>query len=154
MLWFEAWHCCWRRNRLCLNETLIFGLLCRIVEGRQRAERCRVAGNAAFKAAQWAEAYRCYEEGLDAERSNAKLQGNAAMAALKMGCFAQAIAHCDKVIRLYEFLLKKPDDPLVVKALQRRATARTALGHHKEAVHVRDHCWPSIENSRSAKREA
>lgn len=117
-------------------------MLCahRMVQARQLAERCRVAGNAAFKQKQWAEAYRCYEEGLDAERANAKLQGNAAMAALKMGCYAQAIVHCDKVIRLHEFLLDKPDDPLVVKALQRRATARTALGHFKEAVHVRAQC--------------
>ena len=110
-----------------------------MVEGRQRAERCRTAGNEAFKQKQWAEAYRFYEEGLEAERSNAKLQGNAAMAALKMGCFAQAIEHCDKVIRLYEFMLNKPDDPLVVKALQRRAAARSALGHHSEAVSV---CCP------------
>jgi tetratricopeptide (TPR) repeat protein len=110
---------------------------CRIVEGRQRAERCRTAGNDAFKQKQWSEAYRCYEEGLEAERANAKLQGNAAMAALKMGCFAQAIEHCDKVIRLHEFLLDKPEDPLVVKTLQRRATARAALGHYKEAVDVR-----------------
>ena len=29
---------------------------------------------------------------------------------LKMGCFAQAIEHCDKVIRLYEFMLNKPED--------------------------------------------
>lgn len=108
-----------------------------MVEGRQRAERCRVAGNDAFRQKQWAEAYRCYEEGLDAERANAKLQGNAALAALKMGCYAQAIEHCDKVLRLHEFMLDKPEDPLVVKTLQRRSTARTALGHFKEALDVR-----------------
>lgn len=112
----------------------------RLVEGRQRAERCRVAGNAAYKQQQWAEAYRSYEEGLEAERSNAKLQSNAAMAALKMNCFAQAIEHCDKVIRLFEFLLETPDDPMVVKALQRRATARTALGHYRQAVKVCQMC--------------
>ena len=108
-----------------------------MVSDRQRAERCRVQGNTAFAQQQWAEAYRCYEEGIDAERSNAKLQANAAMAAIKMGCYAQAIEHCDKLIRLQEFLLEKPDDPIVVKALQRRAAARSALGHHKQAVAVR-----------------
>lgn len=108
----------------------------RLVEGRQRAERCRVAGNAAFQQKQWADAYRWYVEGLEAERSNGKLQSNAAMAALKMGCFAQSIEHCDKVVRLYEFLLEKPEDPLVVKALRRRAAARSALGHHQQAVKV------------------
>ena len=121
---------------------------CRIVQGRQRAERCRTAGNAAFKAQQWAEAYRHYEEGLDGQRANAKLQSNAAMAALKMGCCAQAIEHCDKVMRLHEFMLDKPDDPLVVKALQRRATARAALGHYKEAVAVR-HCCGLVPRRRA-----
>ena len=68
------------------------------------------------------------------------------MAALKMGCHAQAIEHCDKVLRLLEFLLEKPEDPLVVKALQRRATARTALGHHKEAVAVRPLALRTLES--------
>lgn len=111
-------------------------VVCRIVVGRQHAERCRVLGNNAFGQQQWAEAYRCYEEGIDAERSNAKLHANAAMAALKMGCYAQAIEHCDKVLRIQEFLLEQPDDPLVVKVLQRRATARSALAHHKQALAV------------------
>jgi tetratricopeptide (TPR) repeat protein len=111
-------------------------VVCRIVEGRQRAERCRVLGNNAFGQQQWAEAYRCYEEGIYAERSNVKLHANAAMAAVKMGCYVQAIEHCDKVLRIQEFLLEQPDDPIVVKTLQRRAKARSALGHYREALAV------------------
>lgn len=101
------------------------------------AERCRVAGNAAFKAGQWTTAYGHYELGLESQRTNVRLQSNAAMASLKMGCNVQAIEHCDRVIRLLDYLLDKPDDPLVTKALQRRATACSALRMYKEAVAVR-----------------
>lgn len=61
-----------------------------MTEQRQIAERQRVRGNEAFKAGQWSEALRCYELGLDAQRHNAALHANAAMAALKMQCYVQA----------------------------------------------------------------
>lgn len=68
-----------------------------MVEARQIAERCRVAGNAAFKARQYSEALRCYQLGLDSERTSMTLNANAAMAALKIQCYVQTIEHCDKV---------------------------------------------------------
>lgn len=111
-----------------------------MVKDRQRAERCRASGIEAFKEKQWAEAHRCFEEGTQAERSNVNLHSNAAMASLKMGCYVQAIEHCDKVIRLHDFMLNKPDHPLVVKAWQRKAVAWTGLKHYKDAVAVRFPC--------------
>lgn len=69
----------------------------RMVEQRQIAERQRVAGNEAFKAGQYSEALRCYQLGLEAQKTNMALHANAAQAALKLSCFVQAIEHCDKV---------------------------------------------------------
>lgn len=109
-----------------------------MVKDRQRAERCRQAGIEAYSNKQWAQAYLHFEEGCSAERSNAKLHSNAAMASIKMGCYAQAIEHCEKVIRLHEFLFDKPEHPMVVKAWQRMAAARVGLQHFKEAAEVSD----------------
>ena len=72
----------------------------RMVEQRQIAERLRVQGNAAFKAKQYSEALRCYQLGLESERTNVALHTNAAQAALKISCYVQAIEHCDKVRRM------------------------------------------------------
>lgn len=38
---------------------------------------------------------------------------------------AQAIEHAEKVLSLAEFFLQQPNHPLAIKALQRRAAART-----------------------------
>ncbi|KAI8463589.1 MAG: hypothetical protein J3K34DRAFT_526875 [Monoraphidium minutum] len=106
----------------------------RMVEQRQIAERQRTAGNAAMAAGQWSEALRCYENGLDAQRHSAALHANAALAALKMGCYVQALEHCDRVLYLQEHLHARPRDPLCAKALQRRAAALQALGQHGRAA--------------------
>jgi tetratricopeptide (TPR) repeat protein len=68
-----------------------------MVEQRQRAERQRQLGNEAFKAGQYSEALRCYEQGLEAQRHDMTLHANAAMAALKLKCYVAAQEHCDKV---------------------------------------------------------
>jgi hypothetical protein len=68
-----------------------------MVEQRQLAERHRVKGNEAYKAGSFSEALREYEMGLDAQRHNMALHANAAMAALKLQCYVQAMEHCDKV---------------------------------------------------------
>jgi tetratricopeptide (TPR) repeat protein len=70
-----------------------------MVSQRQLAERQRVEGNALYAQGQFTAALQCYETGLDAERHNMALHGNAAQVLLKMGCHAQAIEHCDKVHR-------------------------------------------------------
>lgn len=106
----------------------------RRVEQRQTAHRKREEGNAAFKARQYAEALAIYEAGLEADKRSIELHGNAAMAALKSGCFVQTIEHCDKACEIAEFFLERPSHPVAVKCLQRRATARLALGHLKDAV--------------------
>ncbi len=61
------------------------------------AERMRVQGNTAFKAKQYSEALRCYQQGLSSEKTNMTLHANAAQAALKINCNVAAIEHCDKV---------------------------------------------------------
>ena len=78
---------------------------------RQSAHRAREAGNAAFKAGQFAEALKTYEKGLESDKRSIELHGNAAMAALKCGCFAQTIEHCDRACELAEFFLERPDHP-------------------------------------------
>jgi hypothetical protein len=69
----------------------------RMVEQRQLAERARVAGNTAFAAGQFSEALRCYQSGLECEKTNMALHANAAQAALRLACHVQAVEHCDKV---------------------------------------------------------
>ncbi|KAG2450163.1 hypothetical protein HYH02_000265 [Chlamydomonas schloesseri] len=105
-----------------------------LVERRQLAERARVAGNAAYGARQYGEALRCYQQGLESERTNMALHANAAMAALKINCFVQAIEHADKVLSIADFFNNNKHDPLCVKALQRRAEAYRALQQTGRAV--------------------
>lgn len=69
-----------------------------MVSQRQLAERQRVAGNALYSQGQFTAAFQCYETGLDAERHNMALHSNAAQVLIKMGCYVQAIEHCDKVL--------------------------------------------------------
>jgi len=68
-----------------------------MVEQRQIAERQRKLGNAAFHSKQYSEALRCYEQGLQAQRHDMALHANAAMAALKLKCYVQALEYCNKV---------------------------------------------------------
>ncbi|GLI69147.1 hypothetical protein VaNZ11_013704 [Volvox africanus] len=105
-----------------------------LVERRQLADRCRVRGNEAYKARQYSEALRCYQQGIESERTNMALHANAAMAALKISCFVQTIEHCDKVLSIADFLHNNKKDPLCVKALQRRAEAYRALQQPARAV--------------------
>uniref|UniRef100_A0A6U0DLZ5 Uncharacterized protein n=1 Tax=Micromonas pusilla TaxID=38833 RepID=A0A6U0DLZ5_MICPS len=106
----------------------------RQIAQRQAAHRAREAGNAAFKAGQFAEALKTYEHGLESDKRSIELHGNAAMAALKLGCFAQTIEHCDRANELAEFFLERPNHPTAIKCLLRRAAARDALAHFAEAV--------------------
>ena len=83
----------------------------RRVEQRQTAYRKREEGNAAFKAGQYAEALAIYEAGLEADKRSIELHGNAAMAALKSGCFVQTIEHCDKACEIASFSSSDPRIP-------------------------------------------
>ena len=69
-----------------------------MVSQRQLAERQRVAGNALYSQGQFTAAFQCYDTGLEAERHNMALHSNAAQVLIKMGCYVQAIEHCDKVL--------------------------------------------------------
>eukprot|EP00210_Caulerpa_lentillifera_P000505 g488.t1 len=80
------------------------------------------------------EAYGNYVSGLEVQKHDVTLHANAAIASIKTRSFAQAIEHCDKVLDIAKNLLNKPDHPLCLKALQRRALAYRSLGHYKEAL--------------------
>ena len=122
------------------------------VRARQTAHRRREEGNAAFRAGQFADALRCYELGLEADKRSLELHGNAAMAALKCEMFVQCIDHASKACELAEFLLERPDHPTAIKCLQRRAAARLKLSHYKDALndlslaHQRDPSNGEIES--------
>jgi len=103
-------------------------------EKLRTAAKMKDAGNKAFKAGQFAESYRLYDAGLDADKRVVELQANAAMASLKIGCPVQAIEHCDQVFRIAEFYMDRPDHPLIPKTYQRRATAHRMLKHYKLAL--------------------
>ena len=108
----------------------------KLLRCRQYAERQRELGNKMFKEKQYAKALQIYEDGISAEKANMALNANAAAACLKLGCNIQAIEHCDKVFSIADFCHEnKPSTiPMRVKAYQRRATARLALNHFKEAI--------------------
>ena len=104
------------------------------VRARQTAHRKREEGNDAFRAGQFAEALKCYELGLEADKRSLELHGNAAMAAIKCEMFVQCIDHATKACELAEFLLETPAHPTAIKCLQRRAAARLQLSHYKDAL--------------------
>ena len=108
----------------------------KLLRSRQYAERQRQLGNTFFKEKQYAKALQVYEDGIASEKSNMALNANAAAAALKLGCNIQAIEHCDKVFSIADFCFEnKPSTvPMRLKAYQRRATARSALKHFREAI--------------------
>lgn len=80
-----------------LSQYLSWQRVCRMVSQRQLAERQRVEGNALYSQKQYTAAFQCYDTGLEAERHNMALHSNAAQVLIKMGCYVQAIEHCDKV---------------------------------------------------------
>ena len=104
------------------------------VRNRQTAFRKRNEGNAALKAGQVSDALSIYESGLECDKRSIELHGNASLASLKLGCFAQCIEHCDKACELADFLLEQPKHATKIKCLLRRSAARDALGHLNEAV--------------------
>ena len=108
----------------------------RMVHQRRLAERMRVEGNEALKRGDLASACQSYEIGLANEKTNMALHGNLALALMKRKCYIQAIEHCDRVLSLADFMHENAPHtrPAVVKALQRRATARRELGHLREAA--------------------
>jgi len=88
------------------------------------------AGNAAFNAGQYEEAFERYSAGLAVDPSlrsgfAAALRTNRAAAAAKLGRHAEAVSDCDAALEL---------EPENVKALLRRAAAQGALGEHEQAV--------------------
>ena len=81
---------------------------CRMMSQRQVAERQRVEGNALYAQGQFSAAFQCYETGLEAERHNMALHSNAAQVLIKMGCYVQAIEHCDKVCLGHDYQQNLP----------------------------------------------
>merc|ERR1712013_241273 len=82
-------------------------------------------GNAAFKAGKWDQAIERYTRGMQLDPSNCVLPANRAMALLKKSQYGAAEADCTLALSI---------DPTYVKALQRRASAKTGLGKLSQAV--------------------
>ncbi|TRY82707.1 hypothetical protein DNTS_018769 [Danionella cerebrum] len=81
-------------------------------------------GNDHFKAGRFEAAVECYTKGMEADRMNALLPANRAMAFLKLHRFSEAEQDCCVALTL---------DPSYTKAFARRATARAALGNTEDA---------------------
>merc|ERR1712032_221622 len=82
-------------------------------------------GNTAFKAGKWDQAIERYTRGMQLDPYNCVLPANRAMALLKKSQYGAAEADCTLALSM---------DPTYVKALQRRASARTGLGKLAQAV--------------------
>ena len=85
-------------------------------------------GNVQFKEKKYAAAIACYTRGLESDPDNAVLLANRAMAHLNMKQHVDAELDCTRCIAL---------DKTFIKAYQRRASAREALGKFKEAAEGR-----------------
>jgi RNA polymerase II-associated protein 3 len=84
----------------------------------------RERGNARFKAGAYQDAVDCYTSSLDIDPTSLSF-ANRGMARIKMGQFAAAEADCTSAIAI---------DPTYLKALQRRAAARRAMGDLMSAL--------------------
>ena len=84
----------------------------------------REHGNQCFRRHEWTQAIRNYTRSIGFNPSNVASYSNRAMAYLKLKAFQDSEADCCAALDI---------DPLHVKSLLRRATARNALGRHKAA---------------------
>eukprot|EP00903_Cladosiphon_okamuranus_P005495 g5477.t2 len=85
----------------------------------------RERGNAKFGQGDFEGAVKCYTRCVGMNSKSSLAFSNRAMSYLKLKEFGKAEADCDSALRL---------DPRHVKSLQRRATARNALGKHRAAL--------------------
>merc|ERR1719447_433782 len=101
-------------------------------------------GNAAFKAGKWDQAIERYTRGMQLDPSNCVLPANRAMALLKKSQYGAAEADCTLALSI---------DPTYVKALQRRASARTGLGKLSQAVTDYDEVLRLESGNKAARTE-
>lgn len=94
-------------------------------EQRDLEEVEREAGNAEFKAGNFAAAVKCYTKCLGLKSNNYVAFSNRAMAYLKLKDYLRAAIDCDCALKI---------EPTHVKSLLRRATAFNALGKHRAAL--------------------
>ena len=115
----------------------------RQVQRRQGAYRARARGNDLLRDGQVSAALKEYESGLELDKRSVELHSNAAKAYSALGSHVQAIEHCDSALQIADFFLEQPTHPVALKALTRRAYARTKLGQLNEASRDLEH---ALEN--------
>ena len=111
----------------------------RQVQRRQGAYRARARGNDLLRDGQVSAALKEYESGLELDKRSVELHSNAAKAYSALGSHVQAIEHCDSALQIADFFLEQPTHPVALKALTRRAYARTKLGQLNEASRDLEH---------------
>ncbi|CAM9815051.1 unnamed protein product, partial [Laminaria digitata] len=96
-----------------------------VVASRDLEREERERGNAKFGRGKFDEAIKSYTRCVGMNRKSSLAFSNRAMAYLKLKEFGKSEADSDAALRI---------DPRHVKSLQRRATARNALGKHRAAL--------------------
>ncbi|GIX62216.1 tetratricopeptide repeat domain containing protein [Babesia caballi] len=95
----------------------------------QKAEEHRERGNTFFKAFQFPEAKKEYDEAIRRNPTDAKLYGNRAAALTKLGEYPSALTDCNKAIEL---------DPSFVKAWARKGNLHVLLKEYSKALEAYD----------------
>jgi hypothetical protein len=99
-----------------------------------QAEKDKEAGNRAFKAQQYSEALRCYDNAIDNAKCTRVMYTNRAFAHIKLGNWARAVEDCDRCLYIgehFEATERMPDGPrdkTTAKALMRRSMAHSGRG--------------------------
>lgn len=105
-----------------------------------QAEKDKEAGNRAFKAQQYSEALRNYDNAIDNAKCNRVLYTNRAFTHIKLGNWARAVEDCDRCLYIgehFEATERLPDGPrdkTTAKALLRRSMAHSGRGDLESAV--------------------
>ncbi|GFE52881.1 tetratricopeptide repeat-containing protein protein [Babesia ovis] len=95
----------------------------------QKAEEHREKGNAFFKAFQFPEAKKEYDEAIKRNPTDVKLYTNRAAALTKLGEYPSALADCNKAVEI---------DPTFVKAWARKGNLHVLLKEYSKALEAYD----------------
>lgn len=105
-----------------------------------QAEKDKEAGNRAFKAQQYSEALRNYDNAIDNAKCNRVMYTNRAFAHIKLRNWARALEDCDRCLYIgehFEATERQPQGPrdkTTAKALLRRSMAHSGRGDLEGAV--------------------
>jgi len=105
-----------------------------------QAEKDKEAGNRAFKALQFSEALRHYDEAVENAKCCRVMYTNRAFAHIKLGNWARAVEDCDRCLYIGEHFEtternpEGPQDKTTAKAYMRRSMAHSGRGDLSGAV--------------------